>query len=299
MGHDHNHGAGDQRVGVAIASNFVLTLAQIAGGILSGSLALIADALHNFSDMASMVIALVARRIARRPADPAMTFGYGRMETVAALVNYTSLILIGLYLAFEGIMRLLDPAEVAGMAVIALGVLALIVDTLTAFLTGSIQNGGANIRALFLHNLSDALTSVAVVISGVLIVLYDWRLIDPLITLLIAGYILWLAVSEIGGVIRVLALGSPEDTDTDAVLDCIRRFEGVEGVHYAHFWLIEENSAALDTHVVITNQAWPEQQALKGRIRQALKERFGIHHATLELEPSSEQHEGASLYGRS
>ncbi|MFO7788455.1 MAG: cation diffusion facilitator family transporter [Halospina sp.] len=299
MSHDHHQArTGDGRVITAIIANLVLTLGQVIGGILSGSLVLIADALHNFSDMASMVIALVARRIARRPADPAMTFGYRRIETVAALVNYTSLILIGLYLAFEGGMRLLDPPEVAGGAVIALGVLALVVDTLTAVLTGSIRHGGANIRALFLHNLSDALTSVAVVVSGVLIVLYDWRLIDPLITLLIAAYILWLSATEVGGVIRVLMLGSPPEIDTEAVLDCIRGFDGVEAIHHAHFWLMEESSAALDTHVVVANDAWPEQQALKDRIRKELGSRFGIHHATLELEPSSEQHEGASLYGR-
>ncbi|WP_295718407.1 cation diffusion facilitator family transporter, partial [uncultured Halovibrio sp.] len=295
MSHEHHHPhTGDGRVIGAIIANLVLTLGQVLGGILSGSLVLIADALHNFSDMASMVIALVARRIARRPADPAMTFGYRRIETVAALVNYTSLILIGLYLAFEGGMRLLDPPEVGGGTVIALGVLALVVDTLTAILTGSIRQGGANIRALFLHNLSDALTSVAVVVSGVLIVLYGWRLIDPLITLLIAGYILWLSATEVGGVIRVLMLGSPPEIDTEAVLDCIRGLAGVEDIHHAHFWLMEESSAALDTHVVVANDAWPEQQVIKARIRKELASRFGIHHATLELEPSSEQHEGAS-----
>ncbi|MGM0450426.1 MAG: cation diffusion facilitator family transporter [Pseudomonadota bacterium] len=300
MSHDHHHApAGDRRVIAAIVANCLLTAGQVIGGLLSGSLALIADALHNFSDMASMVIALIARRIARRPADPAMTFGYGRVETVAALVNYTSLILIGLYLAFEGIMRLLDPGEVTGMAVIALGVLALIVDTLTALLTRSIQHGGSNIRALFLHNLSDALTSVAVVVSGVLIVLYDWRLVDPLITLLISGYILWLSATEIGAVIRVLMLGSPPDIDTDAVLDCIRGFKGVESVHHAHFWLMEEHEAALDTHVVVSDELWQEQQTLKEQIRGMLDTRFGIQHSTLELEPSSQQHEDASLYGRS
>ncbi|MEQ6884482.1 cation diffusion facilitator family transporter [Salicola sp. Rm-C-2C1-2] len=297
MDHNHDHSAGDQRVGIAIVSNFLLTLAQIGGGILSGSLALIGDALHNFSDMASMVIALMARRIARRPADPAMTFGYGRVETVAALVNYTTLILIGLYLAFEGIMRILDPTEVAGMPVILLGLLALVVDTLTAVLTGSIREGGSNIRALFLHNLSDALTSVAVVVSGVLILLYDWRLVDPLITLLIAGYIFWLSATEIGGVIRVLMLGSPPEIDTEAVLDCIREFNGVRDIHHAHFWLMEENAASLDTHVVVTTDAWPEQQTLKERIREALASRFGIQHTTLELEPEDQRHEGATLYG--
>lgn len=186
MPHDHGHAqtdpaTGDRRVFIAIWANGLLTFAQIIGGILSGSLALIADALHNFSDMASLVIAFAARKIARRPADDRMTFGYGRVEIVAALINYTTLILIGLYLIYEGGIRLIDPTEVQGWTVVVLGGVALVVDTLTALLTYSMQKGSVNIRALFLHNLSDALASVAVIIGGALIILYDLRWVDPAI----------------------------------------------------------------------------------------------------------------------
>lgn len=178
MPHDHAHmepKEGDRRVAIAIWANGLLTVAQIVGGILFGSLALIADAIHNFSDMASLVIAFGARKIARRPADAKMTFGYGRVEIVAALINYTSLIIIGLYLVYEGAMRFVDPPEVAGWTVVILGSVALFIDTLTAWLTYSMQKGSVNIRALFLHNLSDALASVAVIVGGVLILLYDVR----------------------------------------------------------------------------------------------------------------------------
>ena len=171
MPHDHGHAhidpeSGDRRVAIAISANGLLTVAQIVGGILSGSLALIADAIHNFSDMASLVIAFGARKIARRPADARMTFGYGRVEIVAALIDYTSLILIGVYLLYEGVMRWIEPSEVAGWTVVILGCVALVVDTLTALLTYSMQKGSVNIRALFLHNLSDALASVAVIVGG-------------------------------------------------------------------------------------------------------------------------------------
>ena len=294
--HDHST-AGDGRIITSIIANLVLTVAQIVGGILSGSLALIADALHNFSDVGSMLIAYIARRIARRPPDPGMTFGYGRIEMVAALVNYTSLFLVGLYLITEGVLRLSDPPEVGGWVVIALGTVALVVDAATALLTGSIKGGGANIRALFLHNLSDALTSVAVVVSGVLILLYDWRLIDPLITIGIALYILWMSVSEVGGVIRVLMLGSPPEMDSDAVLDRIRGIDGVTGVHHAHFWLIQEDTAALDTHVVVADRVWADQENLKQAIKTALETDFGIHHSTLEFEHEAGCHEHASDYG--
>ena len=122
MAHDHAHidpESGDRRVSLAIWANALLTVAQIVGGIFAGSLALIADALHNFSDMASLVIAFVARKIARRPADARMTFGYGRIEIVAALINYTTLILVGIYLIYEGGMRMIDPPAVAGWTVLA------------------------------------------------------------------------------------------------------------------------------------------------------------------------------------
>ncbi|WP_422074716.1 cation diffusion facilitator family transporter [Tranquillimonas rosea] len=302
MPHDHGHAhidpaSGDRRVSVAIWANLALTVAQIAGGIVSGSLALIADALHNFSDMASLLIAFAARKIARRPADARMTYGYGRIEIVAALINYTTLVLIGLYLIYEGGMRLIDPPEVGGWTVIVLGAVALFVDGLTAALTWSMQKGSVNIRALFLHNLSDALASVAVVGGGTLILLYDWRLVDPLVTLLIAGYILYLALSEIGTPIRTLMLGSPPDIDNDAVIDAVSRVSGVRELHHVHFWQMQEHTAALDTHVVLEPEAWQRQEEIKHDIKHVLETAFGITHSTLEFESAANAHTDVGLYG--
>ncbi|PZX12487.1 cobalt-zinc-cadmium efflux system protein [Palleronia aestuarii] len=302
MPHDHGHAhidpeSGDRRVSIAIWANGLLTVAQIVGGILSGSLALIADALHNFSDMASLVIAFAARKIARRPADERMTFGYGRVEIVAALINYTTLILIGFYLIYEGGMRMIDPPEVAGWTVVILGGVALVVDTLTALLTYSIQKGSANIRALFLHNLSDALASLAVIIGGSLIILYDMRWVDPAITIGIALYILYLAFTEIGGPIRTLMLGSPPEMDCDTVLDAMRDVEGVEDVHHVHLWQMQEHEAALDCHVVLTKDGWARIESIKSEIKTQLKDRFGITHSSLEFEHTDRAHEDADLYG--
>jgi len=302
MPHEHGHAhvdprTGDRRISVAILANTILTAAQIAGGIVSGSLALIADALHNFSDMASLVLAFAARKISRRPADARMTFGYGRIEIVAALINYTTLILVGLYLIYEAGMRLIDPPEVGGWTVVILGAMALAVDALTAALTWSMQKGSVNIRALFLHNLSDALASVAVVGGGALILLYDLWIIDPIVTLAIAGYILFLSLSEIGGPIRTLMLGSPPDVDYDFVIAALRGVEGVADVHHVHLWQMQEHAAALDTHVVITPEAWKRQEALKEQIKRVLAEEFNIQHSTLEFEHANAAHKSASLYG--
>ncbi|WP_341863791.1 cation diffusion facilitator family transporter [Gymnodinialimonas sp. 57CJ19] len=302
MPHDHGHAhidpnSGDRRVSIAIWANGLLTVAQIVGGVLSGSLALIADALHNFSDMASLVIAFGARKIARRSADENMTFGYGRIEIVAALINYTTLILVGVYLIYEGGMRMIDPPEVQGWTVVIIGGVALGVDTLTALLTYSMQKDSVNIRALFLHNLSDALASVAVIVGGSLIILYDMRWVDPAITIGIALYILYLAVTEIGGPIRTLMLGSPPDMDNAAVVDAMRGVDGVAEVHHVHLWQMQEHEVALDCHVVLTADAWSQSESVKGVIKDRLKDDFGITHSSLEFEHEDRAHENADLYG--
>ncbi len=302
MPHDHGHAhidatSGDRRVSIAIWANALLTVAQIIGGILSGSLALIADALHNFSDMASLVIAFAARKIARRPADARMTFGYGRIEIVAALINYTTLILVGVYLIYEGAMRMVDPPEVQGWTVVILGGVALAVDTLTALLTYSMQKDSVNIRALFLHNLSDALASVAVIVGGTLIILYDLRSIDPAITIGIALYILYLALTEISGPIRTLMLGSPPDIDSAAVIATIRSVNGVRDVHHVHLWQMLEHEAALDCHVVVNAEGWTQVEDIKSDIKDRLKDSFGIAHSSLEFEHEDNAHQSADLYG--
>lgn len=286
-GHGHHHidpEAGDLRVGAAIAVNLLLTAAQIVGGALSGSLALIADALHNFSDAISLMIAFAARKIARRKADVAMTFGYGRAEVVAALINYTTLIVLGLYLVYEAAMRFLAPQPVDGWLVVAIAAVALLVDLVTALLTFRLSQTSVNIRAAFLHNLADALGSVAVIVAGTLILLYDWRLIDPIVTLLIAGYILWMSFAEIGAVIRILMLGSPPGLDTLAVVAAVQSVDGVADVHHAHLWQMGEHKTAFDAHVAVEEGAWSRADAIKTAVKTALRDRFGVVHSTLELE---------------
>jgi cobalt-zinc-cadmium efflux system protein len=297
---DHHHvdpEAGDRRVFAAIAVNLGLTVAQIVGGIISGSLALIADALHNFSDAISLIIAFGARKIARRPRDAEMTFGYGRVEVVAALINYTTLIVIGLYLLYEAAMRLVDPQPVEGWLIVIIAGIALVVDALTAALTYAMSKSSVNIRAAFLHNVADALGSIAVIVAGTLILLYDWRLVDPIVTVLIAGYILWQSFREIGPVVRILMLGSPPEIETRAVLDAVRDIEGVSGIHHAHFWQMDERRAALDAHIVIAEGRWSEADAIKERIKAALSYRFDIAHTTLELECARHACDAPSEFG--
>jgi len=298
--HHHHHVSaetGDARVAWAVAVNMALTLAQIVGGILSGSLALIADALHNFSDAISLIIAFGARRIARRPANPAMSFGYGRAEVVAALINYTTLVVLALYLIYEGIMRLLDPEPVDGWLVVWIAVLALTVDLVTAALTYAMSRDSLNIRAAFLHNLADAMGSVAVIVAGTLVILKGWTWVDPVATLLIAGYILWHVKAEIGEVIRVLMLASPPSLVAEEVAGAIEAVDGVREVHHVHLWAMQEQAAALDAHLVIGAGDWAHADAVKAAVKAMLAERFGIGHSTLEMECARHACNGAARFG--
>ncbi|WP_417410290.1 cation diffusion facilitator family transporter [Hoeflea sp.] len=299
-GHHHHHmdpDAGDKRMFWAVVVNLGLTVAQIIGGILSGSLAMIADAIHNLSDALSLIIAFFARKIARRPADASMTFGYGRAEVVAALINYTTLIVIGLYLIYEAIMRFITPEGVDGWLVVIIAGIALIVDTATALLTYSLSKESINVRAAFVHNVADALGSIAVIVAGSLIILFGWQWIDPMVTLLIAGYILWISASEIGGVIRILMLGSPPDLDAAKVIGTIRAIDGVSDVHHLHLWQMQEHQAAIDAHLVISANRWTDADAIKRAAKGRLKQDYGVAHITLELECARHACVGADAIG--
>jgi cobalt-zinc-cadmium efflux system protein len=278
-----------------VVVNLILTLAQIVAGVISGSLALIADAIHNLSDAMSLVIAFVARRISRRPADDTMTFGYGRAEVVAALVNYTTLIVIAIYLAAEGVERLFNPVDVEGWLVVAVAGLALIIDTATALLIFRMSKDSVNMRAAFLHNLADAMGSVAVIIAGTLILLYDWRLIDPIVTLGISAYILWHSGIGIRPVISILMLASPNTPRVPDVLMAVQNIPGVSSVHHLHLWQMQEHATSLEAHLVLRPDYSPAE--VKGAVRKMLGEAFGINHSVLETETEAECCPNAKVVG--
>lgn len=288
--HPHDRGGqhlGERGLGAAIVINVGLTVAQVVGGVLSGSLALVADALHNLSDAASLVIAFLARRIGRRTADTRMTFGYARAEIVAALVNFTTLILIGAFLAYQAVLRLLDPQPIEGWTVVVVAAVALAVDTATAVLTYAQSRESMNVKAAFLHNLADALASVGVILGGVLVILFGWTWVDPLLTLAIAAYVLWHGCSEIGGAIRILMLGTPEDLDPREVVAAMNAVDGVTDVHHVHLWRFDERRISLEAHLVLADGT--SAATAKKRVRDLLGTRFGIGHVTLETE-SAEDH---------
>lgn len=286
MGHNHQHhdidSIGDRRLGWAIAINMVLTLAQVIGGIISGSLSLIADALHNFSDAASLLIAWVARKIGRRPADHFRTFGYKRAEVIATLINLVALLLIGLYLIYEALWRLYEPQVIEGWTVVIVAAIALVIDIATAILTFTMSRHSMNIRAAFLHNVSDALASVGVIIAGSLILLHGWYWSDTVLTLLIAGYVLYQTATMLPMTIHILMQGTPEGIAIENVISAMQPVDGVTNVHHVHVWQLDEHRNALEAHVVIAN--YNQSEAVKTALKTELSSRFSISHSTLEFE---------------
>ena len=285
MNSGHHHGPGnDKGLLVAIGINTLLTLAQVIGGIISGSLSLLADALHNLSDAASLGIALFARTLSRKPADEFKTFGYQRAEVIAALINLTLLITISLYLIYEALWRIFEPRTITGWIVVLVAGVALIVDMITALITYKMSKNNINMKAAFLHNLSDALASIGVIIAGSLILLYEWYWADTLVTFLIAGFVLWQGLTLLPKTIHLLMEGTPEDLSSDDIKLSLEKINGIKDVHHIHIWYLDEHRIALEAHVVVTSNELKEVEVIKDKLKQLLKEKYNITHSTLEFE---------------
>ena len=289
-GHSHDvSGVSDSRLLWAVGLNQLLTLGQVIAGILSGSLALLADALHNFNDAMALLIAYIARRIARRETTKAFTFGYRRAELIGAMINLTALALVGLYLIYEAIMRFVEPQQITGWLMMAAAGLALVVDIATVVLLWVMSRGNLNVRAAFVHNMTDAAASVAVLLGGLAIIYLQAYWIDPVLTLLIAGYVLYQALTMLPKAARILMGGAPPGVDFDEVVQSLEAHERVEEIHHVHIWQLDESHSALEAHVVVGRASSDETGAIKRDLKRLLEERFDIGHSTLEFEFPDEQ----------
>jgi len=290
MAHSHGDGAvrspdRGRRLLIALALNLGITVAEIVGGVVSGSLALIADAAHNFSDAASVLVSYIAWRISRRAANEKRTFGYARAETVGALINLTTLIIIGLYLLYEAGARLLDPTEVVPTAMIIVGIIAFVEDVAAAWVLRK-DLGSLNVRSTFLHMIADALATVGVIISGVSIMIWGPEIywIDPAVTAAIAIYVLVHGSREIREAITVLMDSAPKDFKHDQVVARLRGLDGVIDVHHLHVWQISEGKTALQVHLAMDEMSFAEATELKERFKRELHDEFDVEHATIEME---------------
>jgi cobalt-zinc-cadmium efflux system protein len=290
MGHDHNHSHGTENVsdGVllwTVIVNLGLSVFEFVAGAISGSVALMADALHNTNDAAALLIAYIARKISRKGADEQYTFGYRRAELIGAMIQLTALILVGLYLVYEAVRRFFDPEPLLGGWIMAAAGVALVVDVITAWLLWSMSKGSLNVKAAFLHNLTDAGASVAVLLGGAAILWLNWTWVDPVITLIIAGYILYMSFGMLKKTSRILMEGTPTNLSVDEIKEALQNLDGIENVHHIHVWELDEHHRALEAHVVIGEACSIEElESLKATVKTCLGKHFSIHHSTLEFE---------------
>lgn len=280
----HSHPTDTTRLVASIIFNLIITIAEIIGGVLSGSLALLSDALHNFSDTASLVISWVTLNVSLRSPDHKRTFGYRRAQIIGALINLVSLVLVAFYLIKEAIERYLDPQPIQGSTMLVVALIGLAANVLTALALMRPSKASLNIRSAFFHIVGDAISSVGVVISGILIIRYNLYFTDTLVTVLISAYILVNTIRMLKQTINILMQGVPERINLNQVIEEVKKIDNVIDIHHVHVWQLDENHANMEAHVVIERPDPKEMDVTKQSIKQRLAEQFDITHSTLEIE---------------
>jgi cobalt-zinc-cadmium efflux system protein len=282
--HDHSHAAGQptSRLKLALVLTFVYMLAEAAGGWLTGSLALLADAGHMLTDAGAMILTLVAFWFAVRPASEKKTYGYYRLEILTALINGVVLILISIWIFIEAYGRLATPPQVKSgeMTLIAGGGLA--INILCAWLLHGSHRENLNMRGAWLHIMGDILGSLAAIAAGVLMYAFGWYQADPVCSALIGLIIVYSSWKLIRESVNVLLEGTPAHIDLAAVEETIMRTEGVDNVHDLHIWTITSGLEALSAHVIHRDEI--RQSDLLKELRAKLHDRFGIDHLTIQME---------------
>jgi len=292
-GHSHGHALDTRREDsrrrmlVALAINVAMLVAEAVGGVLTGSLAVLADAGHVLSDVGAIVLALIAARLASLPAAGRRTFGYQRSEVLAALVNGLLLVIVGVVVAVEAVGRLGDPPAIDGAGVLALGLLGLGGNVAATVVLARGQREDINLEGVLRHSFADALGSLGVVAAGAFVLAGGSDVVDPIVSLLISALILassWRLIKE---PFDVLMEAAPAGIDVEGVGRTICAEQGVRSVHDLHVWTVTSGFGAIAAHVVVAVDA--DRDLIRRRLELALREDYGIEHTTLQMEEEAEQ----------
>jgi cobalt-zinc-cadmium efflux system protein len=285
-GHLHDHAATGGRKGllIALAITLFMMIAEIIGGILSNSLALLSDAGHMFTDTLALALSFFAMKFAGMPATEKKTFGFYRLEILAALLNGVTLVIISLYIMVEAYQRILNPQPVAGTLMLIVAVIGLLANVIGALFLMKHHETNLNIRGAFLHIIGDAVSSVGVIIGGIIILYTGWYLIDPILSILIALGIIAGSVGLVSESVSILLESAPSHINIAAVAEEIARVDGVREAYHVHVWTITSGVYALSAHVIIDDRPVSGSRELLDAIRQRLIDRFKIMHSTIQLE---------------
>ncbi|MBQ1612262.1 MAG: cation transporter [Alphaproteobacteria bacterium] len=283
--HHHHHNEVTQKsvrlLILSFAINMLLSVAEIIGGIISGSVSLIGDALHNTSDAFSILIAVIAFKIGNKKASAKYTYGFKRAEIIGGFVNLILLFISGCYLLAEGIERLINPQQIDGLLIIWISVLALIIDALTAKISHHDAHHNSNMKMVFIHNLADAFGSIGVIISGLCIMWFDLYRVDGIVALLIAFYMIFQSVVSFPQIVNILMNAAPDNIDIEQVKNSLLAIKNIKNVHHLHLWCISEHNVAIECHIE------SDDNNIIVEATQLLKDKFGITHCNFQVENKS------------
>jgi len=277
------HGRTEKNLFITIVLNFIITAVEIVGGIVSGSLALLSDALHNLADGLALVISYGALQLSKRPRTDKYTFGLKRAEIIAAIINATSLLIISFFLIKASIQRLAHPQPVQADIMLLVAVVGLAANLIGSWLVRSISAGSLNLRAAYFHLVSDALSSLAVIIGAFAILLFQVTWLDPLVTLLISLYILRETWSIIVESVDVILMASPKQIDINELVLSLESLPEVKGVHHVHLWQLNETDTHLEAHIQVADMYISHTAAIQKMIEGKLAA-YAIGHVTLQFE---------------
>lgn len=298
--HHHHHSeevatANKSRLIFVILLNLLIALAEVLGGIFSGSLSLTSDALHNASDTVSIVLSYVSLRVSEKPKSKTNTYGYKRANILSAFVNSAALIGISLFLVIEAIRKFFEPQKVNGNAVIIVAVIGLLGNLFSTLLLKKGSESSLNIKSSFLHMLSDTLSSVAVIIAGIVIKFFAVYWIDPVLTILLNIVIVKSSFSVLKESISILMQSAPVNVNMDELEKELLTFDEIKGVHHLHVWELDENTILLESHVQVQDMLLSSTKEISEKVEKALHDRFEISHIVLQFESDDCSNESCKL----
>lgn len=287
--HSHSHSHGGNLKGrnllISILLNILITTAQVIGGIVSGSLSLLSDALHNFSDVLSLVISYIASIFARKNASKHKTFGYKRAEIVAAFVNAATLIIVAIILIIEAIERFQNPQDIESNLVIWLSLLGITANGLSVLLLKKDANSNMNMKSAYLHLFTDMLASIAVLVGGLLIKYYEMYWVDSVLTLAIAVYLIFVGYDLLKDSFKVLMLFTPEDIEVKDIVERLQKHTLIKNVHHVHVWQLNEEETHLEAHIDFYKDiSLSEFDEILNEIEEILYHEFDINHVNIQPE---------------
>ena len=286
--HSHSHPHGElsgRNLVISILLNIIITAAQVVGGLISGSLSLLSDALHNFTDVLSLVVSYIANVLSKRKASIQRTFGYKRAEILAAFMNASTLIIIAVLLIIEAVKRFENPQEIESDLVIWLSLLGILANGFSVLILKKDAKVNMNMRSAYLHLLTDMLASVAVLIGGLLMKFYEVYWVDSVLTIAIALYLIWVGYDLLKTSFKVLMLFTPEDIQVKEIIEALQQLNDIKNVHHVHIWQLNEQEVHLEAHIDFKDDITLSQfDMILNKIEELLYHKFDINHVNIQPE---------------